>query len=552
MGLTIELIGEGVTAAAEWRSFTYAENIGTPDSLSVDVVGFKTDPLFTEPVEERLANPNNYFYIVARLDDDVLFSGLVRDIGLKKPAQGAMRYSLAADGWQFLLPRRLVGVPNGDQWYISAEQAATGELPEPECVDPVARFYLGPTPGGVRSLFGQYWNYPYPIDLTTYVTDILPEGASGDEMNWSGSDMEAVLNDLAAAGSASAMWWFANDSPGPAAIGSIAPNLALHFGIVIIPDEGDDGDDLAAGLPSADLPGNIAPLEISDDPDGVTSILATDLSFRIDHRPRTNGVYVRGATGFVLDVLEAPPDWPVPYQIGETHIGGTGWGGGGAPGGIWGEEYLDAPAAVSMEQRDAFANAYLASRAVPSWTGTVTVVGVDGWHKGQAIALTDADYGFDHKWFLIRGVSMTQKDHLSTANEYVLTLGDVLSPSLGWALREQRLKEQRKEVDPGAKFVVYHGDLLLDPADPDNSTSKVEGQFATASGTARKVAGVGATWHLWINGVSVALHDTGLAYYLSDETTPTDQLGKVYAILHAGASATAADAADISIDVVLP
>jgi hypothetical protein len=124
----------------------------------------------------------------------------------------------------------------------------------------------------------------------------------------------------------------------------------------------------------------------------------------------------------------------------------------------------------------------------------------------------------------------------------------VLSPSLGWALRAQRLAEQRKEVDPGQKFVVYHGDLLLDLLE----TSSVEGQFATASGEARKVKGVSAVWHLWINGLVVDPHDTGLAYYLSDETTVTDEAGKVYGVLHAGVGGTAADAADITIDVVLP
>jgi len=546
MGLTIEVISEDIVAAAEWQSFRYAENIGQPDEMSVDAIGFTVDPIFAGVLEARMANPNNYFYCVARLDDDILFSGLIRNITMTKPAVGAVKYGLQATGWAFLLPRRLVGVPDGSNWYISAEQAATGELPEPECVDPVARFYLDPTPSGVRQLFSRYWPY-ITIDTDTYVTDVLPSDGSGDEMNWSGSDMEAVLNDLAAAGSASAMWWFANDSPD---VGDalMAPNLALHFGIVIIPDEGDDGDDLAAGLPSADLPGDLAPFDISDEPDWTTSILPLTSSFQIDHTPRAGGGYVRGATGFVLDVLEAPPGWPVPYQIGETHVGGTGWV--GAMGdSIWGEEYVDAAAAVSMEQRDAFGNAFLASRALPAWTGTVTVGGgFDGWHKGQAIAVTDADYGFDAKWFLIRGVSMTQKDPYSIANEYTLTVGDVLSPSLGWALREQRLREQREEVDPGAKFVPYLGDLLLAPEE----SAPVEAQFATASGTARKVKGVGATWHLWINGTDVALHDTGLAYYLSDETETTDQLGKVYAILHAGASATAADAADISVDVVLP
>lgn len=554
MALTIEVISDDFTAAVEWRSFSYSESIGQPDEMSVDVIAINEDPLFTEEVRDRLANRNNYFYAVARLDDDILFSGLIRNITMTKPAKGSLRYGLQGTGWAFLLPRRLVGVPDGNNWYISAEQASTGELPEPECVDPVARFYLTPTPASVTMLFQTYWNYPWPVDLETFVTAVLPEGGTAEELNFSGTDMEGVLNDLAAAGSASAMWWLAHDSPLSLwAAGHPADKLALHFGIVIIPDEGDTGDDLLAGLPSADQPDNLAPYEISDEPDWVTSILPVSSSFQIDHTQRTNGVYVRGATGFVLDVLPAPPDWPVPYQIGETHIGGTGWGGGGAPGGIWGEEYIDAPAAVSMEQRDAFANAFLASRANAAWTGTVTVGGgYHGWHKGQAISVTDADYGFVSKWFLIRGVSMSQKDPWSEANEYVLTLGDVLSPSLGWDLRQQRLREQREEVDPGAKFVPYLGDLLLDPTDPDNSTSNVSAQFATASGTARKVAGVGASWHLWINGEDVALHDTDLAYYLSDETTVTDELGKVYAILHAGESATAADAADISVDVVLP
>ena len=553
MGLTIEIIAEDVVAAAEWASFRYSESIGQPDEMSVDVVGFKTDPLFTENVEERFANPDNYFYCVARLDGAVLFNGLVRGITMKKPAQGAMTYTLEASGWAFLLPKRLVGAPNGTGWYYGDTATvealiAEGQLPEAECIDGTARWYLTPTPGGVQSLFGQYWTYPKPVDTTTYVTAVLPAEATGDAMNFSGTDMEGVLNDLAAAGSASAMWWMANDGGG-------YNGLALHFGIMVIPDDGDDGEDLGAGLPSVDTPTVLAPYDISDDPDWEASILANSMSFRVDHTQRASSCYVRGATGFVLDMMLNPNE-PVGYSIGGVMVGGTGWVG-AMDGGIWGAEYVDAPAAVSEEQRDAYGNAFLASREIPGWTGTVTVVGYDGWHIGQAIKVTDADYGFDAKWFLIRGVSMTQKDPWSIANEYTLTLGDVLSPSLGWALRARRLEEERKEVDPGQKFVVWHGDLLLDVG----GTSKIEGQFATASGTARKVAGVGARWNLYLKSNDIPVpggnpvedpHDTANAYYLSDETTTTDEFGKVYAILHAGASATAADAADISIDVILP
>jgi hypothetical protein len=518
MALVIEIVGHDVTLAAEWASFRYAESIGPPDEMAVDVIAFTSDPPYPDAaVATMFANPADYFYATARLGTDTLFHGLVRVIRMAKPARGAMRYALQASGWQFMMPRRLVGAPVGDAWYISE--------PGAEPVLEIAPAYANPTAAGVHDLFDHYWPWP-PIDTTTFVTDILPGG--GDQMSWSGSDLEGAIDDLAAAGSAAALWWFANDSPTSGLWG------ALHFGIVTIPDEGDLGDDLLAGFPSADPPTNLAPYNISDTPDWTTSILAVSLDFTADHSQRIDAVYVRGATGFQY----GPP----------VQAGGTGWVGDRV--GWWGAEYLDAPAATHEEQRDAFGNAVLASRATPAWTGTIVVSGYDGWHKGQAIAVTDADYGFVARWFLIRAVSMTQKDPFAEANEYTLTLGDVLSPSLGYALRSQRLAEARKPVDPGVAFVVFHGNLLLDPAGVD--TSRVEGQFATAAGGALAVPGISAHWRLWVNGTEQAdPFDVTAAWWLSDQTTVTDEVGKVQATLNVGAAALASDAVECSIDVVL-
>jgi hypothetical protein len=78
-------------------------------------------------------------------------------------------------------------------------------------------------------------------------------------------------------------------------------------------------------------------------------------------------------------------------------------------------------------------------------------------------------------------------------------------------------------------------------------------QAATASGSQRKVAGVGATWHLLINGVwADDPFDSSGLFWLSDQTTVTNEIGQVTAIMHASCAATAADAANAKAEVVLP
>jgi hypothetical protein len=530
MAIAIEVITNDIALATEWRDLRVTETIGEPDRLSVAGIGFTEDAGFTQLVVDLFAPANNYFYTVVKLDDAILFSGLSRIIGKTKPTKGVVRYSIQADGWQFLAPKRLVGVPGGFL-YLIQEDGDPDRLPTAVAVDPNA---IGaPNGGSVTDLWQAYWVYP-AIDLLTYVTDILPLGATEEQITWSGSDLEGVTSDLAAAGSAAALWWLANDSPDAGDI--VAPHLALHFGLVVMPDDGDEGDDLLAGFPSADPSTLIAPYEIDNEtPNGTTRIMPSEMEFEIDHSARDDAVYVRGATGFSEEIIAAGGGG---YTVGDVVIGGTGWV--GSPAGIWGEVYLDAPAAVTRNQRDAFGLAYLASRDVPRVTGTIKVVAYDGWHKGQGVRVTDADYGYDQRWFLIRSVEMTCKSPLGDANEYTLTVGDTLSASLGYALRQQRLAEQRKEIRPATRFIPYVGDLQLDPGE----TAPLTMQLANDGGKAMAVAGVPARWGLLVNGVDLTdPEDTAGEFFLTNLVLVTDELGQITATLNANAAATADDAA---------
>jgi hypothetical protein len=536
MAITVELITQDVSIGLQWRSLSIQESIGQPDTLSVEMVEIN------DTIRTLLRPIDNYLYTAVRKNGALLFSGLATKL-LRRNKKGVVTYTLQAVGWEYLAPKRLVGTPY--TWGIPPEEEWGDALPTPFWDDP--RATAEPDPGSIAQLWGAYWNFP-GVDLTTFVADILPTGVEpwDSHIDWSGSDLDGAMNDLCAIGSAAAAWWLANDSPNPQSI--VAPNLALHVALLTLPDEGDAGDDLGAGLPSADQPTNVAPYAISDVPDWVTSIMPVSApEIAVDHGQRVDGSYVRGATGNTLDILPAPEGWPVPFQVGLEHEGGTGWV--GSPGGIWGEAYVDAPAAISKAQRDAFGGAYLGAYGGPSITGTIPVVGYDGWHKGQAVQFTDTGLGFSARWLMIHSVSITANDPQGEALSYGLSVGDAMTAALGYALRKQRLADQRKEIAPASQFIPYMGDLQPEPG----GTLVVRMQLASDSGSVRKVAGVGARWSLLINGEwSADPFDDSQLFWLSDATTTTNEIGQVTAKMHAAAGATPdADAANAKADVVL-
>lgn len=538
--ISIEMGAVEVAQASEWKSLRIREALGEPDTLSVDVLAFmRGDALMTAAAVTLFSFDDNFLNCVVRRQPsgEILFSGLNRLRAGEKPAMGAIKWAVTGTSWGFLAPKRLVGRPDGSVFEIQEDDDAD-RLPTAVAIDPAAG--KSPTAANIQQMFESYWNFPV-IDTDTFVFDILPVGADAEELLFSGTDIEGAMNDLMAAGNAAALWWFANDSPDPQS--ATAPNFALHVAVIPMPDEGDDGDDLLAGFPSADAPVLVAPFFIdNDNPDAEgdpPSIMATKTAFQVDLGERDDAVYVRGATGFTQPIIESPPGWPFPYVISSPVIqGGSGWV--GSPGGIWGERYVDAPAAISPDQRDAIGQAHLAHVNIPQWTGSIHVVGYDGWHKGQALRITDQDWGFDGRWFLIRAVELIQHDPLAEATEYVLTVGDTMGARLGYELRQQRLAEQRKEIAPATKFVMYVGDLLLAPGE----TAAVTAQLASDAGKAMPVKGVNAQWFLLVNGVNQTdPEDTGADWFLTNVVTETDVAGQITATLNAGAGATADDAA---------
>ena len=537
MPITVELITQDVSIGVEWKKWTIAETIGQPDTLSVEMLAIN------DTIRALLQPIDNYIYVVVRKNgaSPPLFSGLVTKL-LRRNQKRAVLYVLQAVGWEARVPKCLVGTPYA--WSVPPEDEWGDALPTPIWVDP--RAIGSATPGSIAALWTAYWKI-WTVDLTTFVDAILPAGAPADQITWSGSDLDGAMNDLCALGSAAAGWWLANDSPDPQTV--VAPNLALHVALLTLPDEGDTGDDLGAGLPSADQPTNVAPYAISDVPDWVTSIMP-DVApeIEVDHGQRVQGTYVRGATGNILPIIAAPSSFPLPYQTLPEVEGGTGWVG-AMDGGIWGAAYVDAPAAISKAQRDAFGSANLRAYGGPSIQGTLRTTGYDGWHKGQAVQFTDAGLGFSARWLMIHSVGVTANDPKGEALSYSLAVGDALTAALGYALRKQRLADQRKPIDPVTQFVPYMGDLQPDPG----GTLDVRMQAATASGSQRKVAGIGVTWALLINGEWAAdPFDASGLYWLSDATTVTNEIGQVTAKMHASASATASDAANAKAEVVLP
>lgn len=522
MALSLSVIAQDVTAAASWRSLRWTSSIGQPDALEAELSAFAGDDGLTAHVLALTANPHNHFYAVVRDGDDVLFSGLVRSLRQRKHGRGATAWGLSATGWAALLALRKVGAPDGSVWAV--DDSADG-LPTSVPVDPRAQ--------GVTSaaqLVADYMGYPYP-DTTAYVDpDLRPD----DGIDLEGTDLEGALDELAAASSASALWWLANDAPGEGNLS--APRLALHWAQVVLPDEGDDGDDLLAGLPSGDQPSDAAPWALDNDaPDWEESIMPATLEAAWDHGERRDGAYVRGATGFSQRIADAPGGG---WAVAGEDSGGTGWV--GSPGGVWGEDYADAPAAVTPEQRDAYGAAWLASRQAARLTVTATVSdGHGGWRVGQAVRVTDPDLGLHGRWLLLRSVSMSANEPLGIAPTWTLTMGDALSPSLGRALRQQRLREERRTRAPATRFVTQVGDLLLDAG----ASAPVTVQLAADDGGARAVAGVPIAWRLTVNGGPEPDLDGGALFTLTDRSGETDAGGRGYATLTATDAASAADAA---------
>ena len=234
-GLSIRIVTQDIVAATEWETFSYTEQIGQPDTdeRRGDRLhdGSHLHPAGAGPVR----GPRQLFLHdrSARARPNSSPGSSARSACERMPPARCA----TPEGGRLGIPRReAAGGPAGRFHFPHPGGTATRTAAHGD-----RHRFLGatqsPTIAGVTALWTAYWNSPWPLDLTTYVSEIVPVPASVDQVSWSGSDLDGAMNDLCAAGSA----------VGDVVVGrttrrtssrSSRRTLALHFGLVILPIAG--------------------------------------------------------------------------------------------------------------------------------------------------------------------------------------------------------------------------------------------------------------------------------------------------------------------------
>ena len=205
----------------------------------------------------------------------------------------------------------LVGTPDGSNWTPDASGTYT-------CTDPNAYVYGGSDAANVQRLFAAYWHYPVPVNTTTYVETTNPSIGFPDGITWDRRTLKEALDDVAALAGPFVVWWIDADaylhwtakpqagapSGGTNYHGGTGPytytsgNLLMLFPMVSYTING-------GGAQPAVPP---APYNISDNPDGVTSISYENFSVEYDDSGGAISLYSNGATGYTY--APNPPNPP--------------------------------------------------------------------------------------------------------------------------------------------------------------------------------------------------------------------------------------------------
>jgi hypothetical protein len=210
-----------------------------------------------------------------------------------------------------ILDTTLVGTPDGSSWVFDASGSYT-------CVDPSAYVNGGSDAANVQRLFAAYWKYGVAINTTTYVETTNPSIGFPDGVTWSRRTLRQALDDVAALSGPFVFYWIDADaylhwttkpqtgapSGGTSWQGGTAPytytkgNLLMLFPQVSYTING-------SGAQPAVPP---APYNISDSPDGVTSISYENFSVEYDDSGAALSLYSNGATSYTA--TPTPPNPP--------------------------------------------------------------------------------------------------------------------------------------------------------------------------------------------------------------------------------------------------
>jgi hypothetical protein len=216
----------------------------------------------------------------------------------------------------------------------------------------------------------------------------------------------------------------------------------------------------------------------------------------------------------------------------------------------WGQ--ISSDRAITVAEGTTFAGRYLIETFLPKISGKATIpAGYDGWHKGQWVIVTDPANGLTRHGCLIQGVvrRLVSPGDDPPSWEYDIDFGDAPHRSLG---RETAIPQQG--WPPGTTITSTSYTVTTD--DPNPTLAKpanIKAQLCDFKGAPLGTKGIAGVWNLDINGTRVTdPTDTGQAFYLDTASGTTDETGRVFNVLHVGASATLVDYADPFFETVQP
>jgi hypothetical protein len=428
-----------------------------------------------------------------------IFRGAILNDTIDLPVAFPWRFHKisATDYQRELFSERLVGIPGGSLWW---RLYSWPDSEPPICVDP--RVYLsGSDKGVVATLFQQCAALNVPggwIDADTYVYQYI---ASIDNLVGSGevpvtpdrAAVGAVLDQLTGliADDNNVQYW-------------LDQALMLHY--VALPRWWEQPEDVPDPLESA-------PVDISDVPDGVTSIGCRNLGWAFDYSSIMHQFYVNGGTGYM-------------YNNGDVELNGTG---AVAFGSLVEYPSINYSMAVlndggSIDETTKLAVAARARKATQQGIlrGHCTVGNErhhpDGWHVGQVVKITDARMPayLNDRYYVIQKVT-TKLVPMTNWRIYDLEWGDA---PIARSSSRRYTKDDKKPDLPGRLWDI--GGRIQNPL--PGSTITVVGQLTDDAGKERRVPGVSVDLelHVW-DDTGTPVEDVGS---ISPETVTSDAMGR--------------------------
>jgi hypothetical protein len=323
--------------------------------------------------------------------DFTLFRGRVMRPRVANMGGGAARVTLDCEDYNGLFDKIAVGAPSGDIFLTQDDGTALA-------IDPEA------VAGTMISMLGSYWVGQAPIALVgaaiddTYILADAPPGVPVLQWYTGMTTLGAALDDMAAHVSGAVRYW-------------IDPDLRPHWTSI---------------LPSDAVIGSGGTGTLSDliEQQAIMLFPAPSLATIVDAPAALGPVAAAGTIIPMQNSIEwdySSVRWRA-YVQGST-LQGSGWAPDGAISPIFGsgEEYIDAPGSIYVEDKDAIARWHGQQNFRDFAVGRSTIApGQDGWRVGQTLVVTDpvlslfigspASYaGIVNKPFTIQQVTGTLK-----------------------------------------------------------------------------------------------------------------------------------------------